>query len=84
LTDYAGGTVSDGVYVLTAVEQTEAIVTGEEYRRTLSIESGATAFEWAINDVNVAGSGSLDLAGTFTLSGGDREFKARNLTASDG
>jgi hypothetical protein len=74
LTDYAGGTVSDGVYVLTAVEQTEAIVAGEEYQRTLSIEGGATAFEWAIDDVNVAGSGTLDLAGTFTLAGTSFNF----------
>ena len=74
LTDYAGGTVSDGVYVLTAVQQTEAIMPGEEYQRTLSIEAGATAFEWAINDVNVAGSGTLDLAGTFTLDGSSFNF----------
>ena len=47
---------------------------GEEYQRTLSIEAGGTAFEWAINDVNVAGSGTLDLAGTFTLSGTSFNF----------
>ena len=67
--DYAGGPLADGVYDLMAVEQTDPIVAGEQYRRTISIETGATAFQWAIDDVNVVGSGSFDLAGGLALSG---------------
>jgi hypothetical protein len=68
-TDYTGGAVTDGTYDLVAVEQTDPIIPGEEYQRTLLIESDATAFQWAINDVNVNGSGTFDLAGSLALSG---------------
>lgn len=74
ITSYTGGSVADGTYLLTAVQQTDAIAVGETYQRTLSIASQGTTFQWAIDDVNVSGSGHLDLAGSLTLVGSSFNF----------
>jgi hypothetical protein len=74
LRDYAGGNVQDGIYELISVEQTDPINLGAEYQRTLSIQAGATVFEWAIQDMNVTGSGTYHLAGSLALSGSAFNF----------
>jgi hypothetical protein len=73
--DYAGGSVADGIYELVAVEQTEAIEAGEQYRRTFKVQAGATAFEWVIDDVNVPGGGTgLHLSGGLQVAGSTLTF----------
>ena len=88
--DYAGGAPANGVYELMGVEQTEAIDVGEAYGRTFSVQSGATAFEWVIDDVNVPGggtglhvSGGLQVAGSmFTFSGSCATSRPYYFTAT--
>jgi len=88
--DYAGGAPADGIYELMAVEQTEAIEVDEAYRRTFSVQAGATAFEWVIDDVNVPGggtglhvSGGLQVAGSMlTFSGSCAPSRPYYFTAT--